>query len=42
MSSRLLVRNNESMDVQLPVAADRHILMPDLKGAYPSYFVYGL
>jgi hypothetical protein len=29
------------MDVQLPVSPDRHPLMPDLNGTYPSYFVYG-
>jgi hypothetical protein len=29
------------MDVQLPVANDRHNLMSDLRGQYPSYFVYG-
>jgi S1-C subfamily serine protease len=36
-----IVRNNQPMDVQLPVSPDRHPLMPDLKGTYPSFFVYG-
>jgi S1-C subfamily serine protease len=36
-----IVRNNEAMDVQLPVSNDRHNLMADLRGSYPSYFVYG-
>ena len=36
-----IVRNNKPMNVQLPVANDRHNLMPDLRGSYPSYFVYG-
>jgi len=36
-----IVRNNKAMDVQLPVSNDRHALMPDLRGTYPSYFVYG-
>jgi S1-C subfamily serine protease len=36
-----IVRNNKPMDVQLPVSNDRHNLMQDLRGAYPSYFVYG-
>jgi S1-C subfamily serine protease len=36
-----VVRANKAMDVQLPVANDRHNLMSDLRGQYPSYFVYG-
>jgi len=36
-----IVRGNKPLDVQLPVSTDRHNLMPDLKGSYPSYFVYG-
>ena len=36
-----IVRNNKPMDVQLPVSNDRHNLMSDLRGTYPSYFVYG-
>jgi S1-C subfamily serine protease len=36
-----IVRANKALDVQLPVANDRHALMSDLRGQYPSYFVYG-
>src|SRR5262249_8776824 len=36
-----IVGGNKPMDVQLSVANDRHNLMPDLRGEYPSYFVYG-
>jgi len=36
-----IVRSGKPMDVQLPVANDRHNLMSDLHGSYPSYFVYG-
>jgi len=36
-----IVRENKAMDVQLPVPNDRHNLMSDLHGEYPSYFVYG-
>jgi S1-C subfamily serine protease len=36
-----IVRANKAMDVELPVANDRHTLMSDLRGQYPSYFVYG-
>jgi S1-C subfamily serine protease len=36
-----IVRAGKSMDVQIPVANDRQNLMPDLRGQYPSYFVYG-
>ncbi len=36
-----IVRANKPMEVQIPVANDRHNLMADLRGQYPSYFVYG-
>ena len=36
-----IVRANKPMDVQLSVANDRHNLITDLRGQYPSYFVYG-
>ncbi len=36
-----IVRGGKPLDVQIPVARDRHNLMPDLRGQYPSYFVYG-
>ena len=29
------------MQVQVPVTADRQLVIPDLNGAYPSYFIYG-
>ena len=37
----MIVRGGKDMDVSLPVSADRPMLIPDLKGAYPSYFVFG-
>ncbi len=36
-----IVRDGKEMSVDLPVTADRPMLIPDLKGAYPSYFVFG-
>ena len=36
-----IVRMGKEMAIELPVAADRPMLIPDLHGAYPSYFVYG-
>jgi S1-C subfamily serine protease len=36
-----IVRANKTMEVQIPVYNDPHNLMPDLRGQYPSYFVYG-
>jgi len=36
-----IVRANKPMDVQLSVTNDRHNLISDLRGQYPSYFVYG-
>jgi S1-C subfamily serine protease len=36
-----IVRDNKPMDVRIPVSSNRHNLMPDLRGQYPSYFVYG-
>ncbi len=36
-----IVRAGHSMQIQLPVSAAKPMLIPDLKGAYPSYFVYG-
>jgi S1-C subfamily serine protease len=36
-----VVRARKPLQVQIPVATDRHNLMPDLRGQYPSYFVYG-
>ena len=36
-----IVRNGQAMKVELPVAPRRPMLIPDLEGSYPSYFVYG-
>jgi S1-C subfamily serine protease len=36
-----IVRGGKELAVELPVAAKRPVLIPDLAGAYPSYFVYG-
>jgi S1-C subfamily serine protease len=36
-----IVRAGKTIEVQLPVAADRPMLLPDLRGGYPSYFVLG-
>ncbi|HWA25678.1 MAG TPA: trypsin-like peptidase domain-containing protein [Lacunisphaera sp.] len=36
-----LVRKGQEMKLELPVEADRPMLIPDLNGAYPPYFVYG-
>ena len=36
-----IMRNGQALKVALPVAPTRPMLIPDLKGAYPSYFIYG-
>jgi S1-C subfamily serine protease len=36
-----LVRSGKELTVELPVTADRPFVIPSLKGAYPSYFVFG-
>jgi S1-C subfamily serine protease len=36
-----LVRAGKEMTVDLTVSSKRPMVMPDLDGAYPSYFVYG-
>ena len=36
-----VMRGGKLLHVDLPVAADRAMLIPDLKGEYPSYFIYG-
>jgi S1-C subfamily serine protease len=36
-----VVRNGKSMPVELPVPSSRPLLVPDLQGKYPSYFIYG-
>ena len=36
-----VVRSGKEISVKLPVATNRPRLIPELDGAYPSYFVYG-
>jgi S1-C subfamily serine protease len=36
-----IVRAGHAMQIQLPVVSAKPSLIPDLMGAYPSYFVYG-
>jgi len=36
-----IIRGGKTMKVQLPVARSRPLLIPDLDGGYPSYFIYG-
>lgn len=36
-----VIRGGKSINIQLPVFPGRPLLIPDLKGAYPSYFIYG-
>jgi S1-C subfamily serine protease len=36
-----IIRGGKPMDVQVPVAADRPMLIPNLQGTYPPYFIYG-
>jgi S1-C subfamily serine protease len=36
-----IVRGGKTMQVQVPVAGPRPLLIRDLDGRYPSYFVYG-
>ena len=36
-----IVRDGKSMAVDLPVVSQRNLLIPDLTGDYPSYFIYG-
>jgi S1-C subfamily serine protease len=36
-----VVRGGKTMKVDLSVGPDRPLLIPDLKGEYPSYFIYG-
>ncbi|MSU23541.1 MAG: serine protease [Opitutus sp.] len=39
--SLTVVRAGQEVAVDLPVPTDRPLLIPDLRGAYPSYFVFG-
>ena len=36
-----LVRAGKPMQIQLPVSAEHPTLVTDLRGGYPSYFIYG-
>jgi S1-C subfamily serine protease len=36
-----VVRGGKSLAVQVPVLVERPLLIPDLKGEYPPYFIYG-
>jgi hypothetical protein len=36
-----IYRQGKSIDVQLPVASDRPMLINDLAGEYPAYFIFG-
>jgi S1-C subfamily serine protease len=36
-----IVRDGKPMDIQLPVSAERPLLIPGLRGSYPPYFIYG-
>jgi S1-C subfamily serine protease len=36
-----VVRGGKALAIDLPVGADRPLVIPSLRGAYPSYFVYG-
>ena len=36
-----VVRGGKSMELQVPVGTGRKLLIPDLNGGYPSYFIYG-
>ncbi len=36
-----IVREGKTMRVELPVSSDRPLLIPDLEGDYPPYFIYG-
>jgi S1-C subfamily serine protease len=36
-----IVRGGKELKVELPVSSDRPMLIPDLQGSYPAYFIYG-
>jgi S1-C subfamily serine protease len=36
-----IIRDGESQVVQVPVAADRELVIPTIKNQYPDYFIYG-
>jgi S1-C subfamily serine protease len=37
----LVLRAGQSIPIDVPVAPTRPVLIPNLQGAYPSYFIYG-
>lgn len=37
----LVVRKGKTLPVELPVASTRPLLIPSMRGTYPSYFIYG-
>jgi S1-C subfamily serine protease len=36
-----IIRDGKTMEVQAPVSSGRQLLIGDLNGGYPSYFIYG-
>lgn len=36
-----IIRDGRTLQVELPVVTRRPMLIPDLEGEYPSYFIYG-
>ena len=36
-----LIRDGKTMEVQVPVGGAQKMLVPELDGAYPSFFIYG-
>ncbi len=36
-----IVRSGKQVSIELPVSSERPFLVPSLRGAYPSYFVFG-
>jgi S1-C subfamily serine protease len=36
-----IYRDGKQMEIQVPVVTGRKLLIPDLNGGYPSYFIYG-
>ena len=36
-----IVRNGKEMNVQVPISPDHPSVVADLRGTYPSYFIYG-
>ncbi len=36
-----IIRDGKQIQLQVPVSSGRKLLIPDLNGGYPSYFIYG-